>query len=211
MKTILYDLDGTLTDSGEGIMKCANLALSRYGLDVPDYHTLGVFVGPPLKDTFKKSHIPDEEIDNAIALFRQRYLTVGKFENHPYEGIKDLLARLQSEGYKQCVATSKPEQTAREILEHFDMTRYFDVICGASYDHSREDKDAVIRYLLEQTDAEDAVMIGDTKFDMIGAAKFNIPAIGVSWGFGSKEELIRYGAAKIVHTPAQLYQAILSM
>lgn len=204
-KVILFDLDGTLTDSGEGITKCAQLALRHFGIDIPDRKQLGVFVGPPLRESFPKFGVPEEKVEEAIHIFRSRYLTVGKFENFPYPGIPELLDTLKEQGHRLFVATSKPESTAIEILEKFELAPYFEKICGAESDSSRDTKEAVIGYLLQQAGPlENAVMVGDTAFDVLGAAAHGIPAIGVSWGYGDIEEMRAAGAVAIVSTPAEL-------
>ena len=209
MKSILFDLDGTLTDSGEGIMNCARLALSHYGITVENEKDLRVFVGPPLVDTFYQFGVPREELDHAVEIYRSRYIPIGKFENHPYPGIRELLEKLKAEGHKLYVATSKPEQTSIEILEHLDLAKYFDIICGASFDHARHSKALVIEYLLEQAGKDpDAVMVGDTAFDVIGARSHGIPTIGVSWGYGKTEDMEQAGAIGIAHTVDELYEMV---
>lgn len=204
-KTILFDLDGTLTDSGEGIINCASLALRHFGLPVPDRETMRVFVGPPLTDTFVKFGVPEEKADEAVEVYRSRYTTIGKFENFPYPGIRDVLQTLKSQGHTLYVATSKPESMSIEILEKFDLAKYFDLICGASFDRSRSKKEDVIAYLLEKTDnTGNTVMVGDTAFDVIGAAAHGIPTIGVSWGYGTVEDMQKAGAVAIADTMGQL-------
>ena len=211
MSVILFDLDGTLTDSGEGITKCAQLALRHFGIDIPDRTRLRVFVGPPLRESFPKFGVPEDGVEEAIRVFRSRYLTVGKFENAPYPGIRELLERLKAQGHRLFVATSKPETTAVEILEKFQLARYFEKICGAESDSSRDTKEAVIAYLLEQTGVlQNAVMVGDTAYDVLGAKAHGIPAIGVSWGYGSVEEMEAAGAAAIVDTPEALYAKLMT-
>lgn len=206
-KTILFDLDGTLTDSGEGIINCAILALEHFGLPIPSRETLRVFVGPPLHESFIRFGVPAEKAEEAVEVYRSRYIPIGKFENTPYPGIRQLLERLKAEGHKLYVATSKPEQMSTDILEHFDLAKYFDRICGASLDTSRTDKAAVIAYLQELTEkSENTIMVGDTKFDVIGAKKHGIPTIGVSWGYGTVEELQEAGAVTIAHSMEELYR-----
>lgn len=208
-KTVLFDLDGTLTDSGEGIMKCAQLALEHYGIHVPDYRTLRVFVGPPLHESFVKFGIPQEEAENAIKIYRSRYLTVGKFENFPYPGIEDLLKKLKAEGHRLFVATSKPETTSIEILEHFGLAHYFDMICGATMDKSRSSKASVIAYVLENCPCpENLIMVGDTAFDVLGAKAHGIPTVGVAWGYGENEDMEKAGAAAIAYSMDELYNYI---
>lgn len=209
MKTVLFDLDGTLTDSGEGIINCAQMTLERFGLPVPSREEMRVFVGPPLGESFMKYGVPASRVEEAIAIFRSRYLPIGKFENHPYPGIRQLLEALKKQGHKLYVATSKPEATAIEVLEHFDLAKYFDCICGATFDQSRVNKSDVIAFLLQSVGGNsDTVMVGDTAFDVIGAAAHGIPTIGVSWGYGTVDDMIRAGAAAIADTPEMLEKLI---
>lgn len=208
-KSILFDLDGTLTDSGEGIINCAALALEHFGIPIPQRDALRVFVGPPLHDTFRQFGVPEDQVDEAIRIYRSRYVPIGKFENTPYPGIRELLEKLRAQGHRLFVATSKPEDMSVEILEHFDLARFFDRICGASLDRSRSSKDAVIAYLLQQHGAGDQmVMVGDTVFDILGAAAHGIPAVGVAWGYGSVEEMKKAGAAAIATTMDELFRIL---
>ena len=207
-KTIIFDLDGTLTDSGEGIIKTCMMVLEHYGLPVPGWEEMKVFVGPPLHLKFQEFGIPTEECDNAVELYRSRYNTVGKFENTPYPGIHQLLSGLKAKGYQLLVATAKPEVTSIEILEHFDLAQYFDIICGASLDRSRSEKTAVLAYLLKQVNIDSAIMVGDTHFDVLGAAAHGIPAIGVSWGYGKVQDMIDAGAMSIAYSMEQLEQLL---
>lgn len=204
-KAVFFDLDGTLTDSGEGIMNCAAMVLNHYGIPVPDRQAMRVIVGPPLRDSFRRLGIPAENIDEAVILYRSRYNTVGKFENFPYPGIAKLLAALRSRGYRLFVATSKPEDTSIEILEKFQLASYFEKICGAARDGHRDSKAAVIAYLLEKIGClENITMVGDTAFDVTGAAAHGIPTIGVSWGYGEIAAMEAAGAAAIAHSPQEL-------
>ena len=208
-KLILFDLDGTVTDSGEGIMNCAELALRHFGLPVPDRNTMRVFVGPPLHDTFVKFGVPADRVEEAVTVFRSRYTTIGKFENLPYPGIRSLLDGLNAQGHRLCIATSKPENMAVEILNKFDLADCFQMICGASLDTSRIKKEDVIAYLLEKFDgAGNAIMVGDTEFDVTGAAFHGIPTVGVSWGYGSVESMEKAGAIAIAHTMDQLFDLL---
>lgn len=208
-KSILFDLDGTLTDSGEGIINCAILALEHFGCPIPSREALRVFVGPPLHESFIKHGVPADQVEEAVAIYRSRYIPIGKYENTPYPGIRELLERLKAEGHRLYVATSKPEGMSVDILEHFDLAKYFTRICGASMDTSRTNKDAVIAYLLHECGAqENAVMVGDTAFDVLGAKVHGIPTVGVSWGYGTVEDMENAGAAAIVHTMDELYEAL---
>lgn len=210
-KSILFDLDGTLTDSGEGIINCAILALEHYGLPIPSREEMRVFVGPPLTESFIRHGVPADKAEEAVAIYRSRYIPIGKYENTPYPGIRELLETLHEMGYKLYVATSKPEGMSIDILKHFDLDRYFTRICGASMDSSRNTKEAVIEYLMETTgERENMVMVGDTKFDVLGAKHHGIPCIGVSWGYGTVEDMENAGAAAIVHTPDELLKLLLA-
>ena len=204
-KSILFDLDGTLTDSGEGIINCASLALEHFGLPVPSREAMRVFVGPPLSETFQKFGVPADKVDEAIAVYRSRYIPIGKFENTPYPGIRELLETLQQHGHKLYVATSKPEGMSVDILEHFDLAKYFIRICGAAMDMSRNSKEAVIAYLIQEC-GEDAntIMVGDTTFDVIGSKAHGIPCIGVSWGYGNASDLMDAGAVTVADSTEEL-------
>lgn len=204
-KSILFDLDGTLTDSGEGIINCAILALQHFNLPIPSREDLRVFVGPPLRDSFIRHGVPEDRAEEAIAVYRSRYIPIGKYENSPYPGIRELLQTLREHGHRLYVATSKPEEMSVDILNHFDLAKYFTKICGASMDKSRSNKEAVIAYLLETTGEKDnMIMVGDTKFDIIGAAFHGIPAIGVSWGYGEVSDMVSAGAAAIAYSTEEL-------
>lgn len=204
-KTILFDLDGTLTDSGEGIINCATLALRHFGLPIPGREAMRVFVGPPLHDTFVKFGVPEAKADEAVEVYRSRYTTVGLFENTPYPGIEDLLKTLKQQGHRLLVATSKPEEMSVQILEKFGLSHYFDRICGATMDRSRVCKEDVIAYLLSTCGRdEDVVMVGDTHYDVEGAAAHRIPTIGVAWGYGTVEAMENAGAKAIAYSMEEL-------
>lgn len=209
--SVFFDLDGTLTDSGEGIINCAQLALRHYGIPCEDREALRAFVGPPLRDSFPKFGVPREKAEEAVEIFRSRYLTVGKFENRPYPGIRTLLEHLTAAGLRLCVATSKPETTAVEILRKFELADFFSVICGASMDGVRDTKAAVLAELLRRLPLhQSAVMVGDTVFDVEGAAAHGIPTIGVSWGYGDAAAMEAAGAAGIADTPEALEALLLA-
>ena len=208
-KTILFDLDGTLTDSGEGIINCAALGLEYFGLPVPDRQTMRVFVGPPLHDTFVKFGVPEDQADKAVEVYRSRYNTVGKFENAPYPGIIELLQTLKAHGHTLLVATSKPEGLSVEIMEKFHLAQFFGRICGASLDRSRSCKEDVIAYLLAcNGTADNMVMVGDTHYDVEGAAAHGIPTIGVCWGYGKVEDMVAAGAIAIAHDTSELLELL---
>lgn len=208
MKQILFDLDGTLTDSGEGIMHCAELTLAHYQLRIPTREEMRTIVGPPLKDSFRRFGIPESELDHATAFYRKHYLATGQFENFPYPGIREVLQKLKSDGNALYVATSKPETMAQNILRYFELDEYFSIICGAVSDANRSTKEAVIEHLLTLLESkDDIVMVGDTIYDVKGAAYHGIPTIGVSWGYGIVDDMKAAGA-KIANTMNELYMLL---
>ncbi len=204
-RAIFFDLDGTLTDSSPGITSCAALALRHFDLPVGDLKDLQVFIGPPLRETFPKFGVPTDRVEEAIEVFRSRYNTVGKFENAPYPGIRQVLEALRARGHRLFVATSKPETTAKEVLDKFDLSQYFELVCGATMDGTRDSKESVIAWLLSFLDGtRNPIMVGDTAYDVIGANAFGIPTIGVTWGFGESQDLLEAGAVKLVDTMEEL-------
>lgn len=204
-KTILFDLDGTLTDSGEGILSCGEAVLRHFGLPVPPREEMRCMVGPPLKESFTKFGIKTEDLDAAVEVYREHYHAGGMFQNFPYPGIRQVLDRLKAQGHRLCVATSKPEYMAKIILEHFELADRFSHICGASRDGIRGNKAQVIEYLLQQlSDDLPLIMVGDTVFDVLGAKEFGIPTVGVSWGYGDQQQMLSSGAVGIAHTMDEL-------
>lgn len=192
-QTILFDLDGTLTDPGLGITNSVAYALEKYGIPVEDKKDLFKFIGPPLAESFENYYGFSKEASRmAVEYYREYYRERGIFENLVYAGIKDLLGRLQNSGKVMLVATSKPEVFARQILEHFNIQDYFSYIAGSKLDGSRVQKAEVIDYALAASggpDKSSAIMIGDRAHDIIGAKKVGIDSIGVLFGYGSRAEL----------------------
>lgn len=208
-KAILFDLDGTLTESGEGITKSVQYALEKLGKPVPPLEELRVFVGPPLMEQFMKYADLDEEGARlAVKYYRERYSTVGIFENRPYPGVEEMLAELREKGYSLAVASSKPERFVLQILEHFQLSDYFDEIVGSEMDGRRTSKSEVIEEALARLDLsehrEQVVMVGDKEHDVLGARACKIPCIAVSYGYGIKEELLEAKPLKIVDSAAQI-------
>lgn len=207
---VFFDLDGTLTDSGEGITESGLYAFRQLGLTPPDRKEFRKMVGPPLTTGFTILGIPKEQIEEAIRLYREHYNRAGKYLNRVYPGIEEMLCRLKDAGCRLYVATSKPEQLAREILSGFGLSEYFEFIAGATWDHSREGKDAVLKYLLSLTGStESTVMVGDTHYDVTGAHARGIPCVGVAWGYGLRNELEEAGAESIADTAQQLLSYLL--
>ena len=195
---ILFDLDGTLTDSGPGIMNGFAYAIEKMGGEVKDRDRLRKFVGPPLRDSFEKilGYTP-EDADKAIKLYREYYNTMGGvLENTIYPGIEQLLSDLKKEGKKLVVATSKSEKATNTVLEHFGLIKYFDFVATAD-DKERPQKSDVIRYVFDQcaiTDKSQTIMIGDRENDIAAANTVGIDSVGVLYGYGDKEELTSAGA-----------------
>lgn len=207
--TILFDLDGTLTDSAPGILNSVRYACRKMGLPLPAEATLCRFLGPPLVDSFRDLvGLSPAEADRAVAAFREYFPEKGIFENEVYPGIPAMLADLHRRGCKLILATSKPEEFARRIMEHFDLAQYFTAICGATMDETRTDKAEVIAYALDTariTDKTGVVMVGDREHDVLGAKKNALPCIGALYGYGTREELSAAGAAAIADTVEDLH------
>lgn len=196
--TILFDLDGTLTDPGEGITNSVAYALEKWNIYVENRTELYPFIGPPLKDSFMDFYsFSEEQAEQAVACYREYFQDRGIFENVVYEGVEEMLKTLKASGRKVILATSKPEEFAVRILEHFHLAAYFDFIGGASMDGTRVKKADVISYALKEskvTDLSGAVMIGDRKHDILGAAQAGLDSIGVLYGYGDEAELREAGA-----------------
>ncbi len=210
-QTLLFDLDGTIIDSAPGIYRSVQYALSKFGITVSDLSVLRPFIGPPLRDSFERYYgMSGADAEKAVQYYRDLYEPEAKLECSVYPGIPELFETLRAAGKEIVLATSKPEKFAREILAHFSLDRYFDRIGGASFDGKRDTKEEVLRYLLsERKETENAVMIGDTKFDMIGARALGLPGVGVTYGFGSREELLDNGAAALAESPEALGKILL--
>lgn len=212
MKNYFFDLDGTLTDSAEGIVNSVIYALSTYGIEETDRDALKSFVGPPLIDSFMRRYgFSKEKAEEALARFRVRFTKIGIFENSLYEGIPQVLAKIKARGDRVILATSKPEIFARRILDHFDLTRFFDHICGANLEEdTRVEKEEVLLYALETSGADprDSFMIGDRKYDMESGKKLGLSTVGVLYGYGTREELSLAGADVIYETVEELKEAL---
>ena len=205
---LLFDLDGTLTDPFLGITRCILYALDRLGRQLPVRDSLRWCIGPPLKDSFMKLLASDNAAlaEEALALYRERYSSVGLFENQVYEGIPQVLDALQQNGHSLYVATSKPTVFADRIVAHFGLRPYFEQIFGSELNGTRNDKTQLISYILkkESLTASATVMIGDRKHDIIGARNNDLQSAGVLWGYGTKEELASSGAQACIAHPFDL-------
>lgn len=199
---ILFDLDGTITDSGMGIINSVTYALNKLGIEVKDKNELFKFVGPPLVDSFKIYYgFSEEKAKEGVAYYREYFKEKGMFENLVYTGVEEILIKLKNNGKKLIIATSKPEIFAREILEHFNLSKYFEYIAGSTLDNERNSKGKVIKYALEACNIEEldkTIMVGDREHDIIGAKEAKISSIGVLYGYGCKSELEKAGADFII-------------
>ncbi|MBQ4354525.1 MAG: HAD family hydrolase [Clostridia bacterium] len=225
-KAVFFDLDGTLTDPALGITNSILYALEKMGLGQPPREELYCFIGPPLLSAFQEYFgMTKEQAEEAIVRYREYFSVKGLLENAPYKGVDTMLAALKDAGYALFVATSKPEQFAVQILEHFGLAQYFDRICGASMDASRNTKTAVLEYLLSETGAVSAsaadgagdsaitviAMVGDRHHDIEGAKNVGIPSVGVLWGYGSAEELQAAGADYTASSMEHLVEILCSL
>ena len=204
-RTIFFDLDGTLTDAGPGIKACINYALDKMKLEKLGPESDWV-VGPSLWGTFNKLGVPEEDLNNAVDLYRERYNVKGYIENSVYTGIPEQLSELKSMGYMLGVATSKPTASAISILEYFQLSRYFSYQFGSNLDGSLSDKSSLLQHALSTTGSQpsDALMIGDRRYDIIGAKSNLIKSIGVSYGYGSINELREAGADCLIKETSEL-------
>jgi phosphoglycolate phosphatase len=203
---VLVDLDGTITDPARGIIGSVQHALRELGAVVPDFEALYWVIGPPLRPTFKQLLGGEERVEEAIGHYRSRYRGGGMFEALLYAGIAEALRALAAEGYALRLATSKAHVFARPILAHFEVDAHFTTIHGSELDGRNDDKGDLISHILrtDHIDAADAIMVGDRKYDVAGAARHGIPTIGALWGHGGAAELRAAGAAALCQRPQDL-------
>jgi len=206
MATIYFDLDGTLTDPKLGITRSIQYALSELDCVVPPADELTWCIGPPLRASLKTLLGADDLVDRALSLYRERFADIGLFENEIYAGIEDTLSVLARSGRRLFVATSKPTVYAERIISHFKLKVYFERVFGSELDGRRSDKTDLLGYALKAThvDPLHAIMIGDRSHDMIGARNNGMIAVGVLYGYGSKEELVDAGAHQVCASPKRL-------
>jgi len=207
---VLFDLDGTLTDPKEGFVRCIQYALSELNIECESEIILESYIGPPLHDTFRKLCGTENSAELAISLYRERYSNIGLFENEIYEGILESLDQIACKAESIHVVTSKPTVFSERIIEHFNLDQYINVVFGSNLDGTLSDKTELLDHVLESQDIspKDAIMIGDRRFDMIGAKNHGISALGALWGYGSKEELENAGADGLCAHPKEIYDQI---
>lgn len=207
-KYILLDLDGTVADSAEGVTNSVAYALEKLGYHVEDKQTLLKFIGPPLSESFKEFYGFDEKtVDKGIQYYREYYTDTGIFEVKIFDGIETLLKSLKACGKTVILATSKPEVFAKRILEHCGISQYFDLIAGSTLDAERNTKTDVLKYALRESgisDLSEAIMVGDRKYDIIGAHDVGLSCIAILFGYGNEEEFKQYGADYIIDTALNL-------
>ena len=212
---LLFDLDGTLTDPKEGITKAVQYALKHYGIQVDDLDSLCPFIGPPLKDSFQKYYdFPEAQAKEAIQVYREYFSVKGWNQNKVFPGISEMLGELKAAGKKLYLATSKPEVFAKQILEHFGITSYFEFIGGADLEETRVRKGDVIGYVLENCGLSDKkekiLMVGDREHDVLGAREQGIECVGVLFGYGDRAEMEACHAAYIAESINELRKMLLS-
>lgn len=208
---VLFDLDGTLTDPEEGITKSFQYALEFYGIHETDRTKLLSIIGPSLRGSFVRFGVAEEDVEDAMVKYRERFGTVGLFENAAYPGIHDVLAQVKATGAKVALATAKPTLYALQIMERFELAPYFDYMLGSEMDGRRGEKVEVIRDVLEHfgnPDPSTCVMVGDRRYDMGGAKLCGMDGIGVLYGYGTRDELEEAGAKYLAETVADLQKLL---
>ena len=211
---LFFDLDGTLVDSGEGIIKGIEYSLAKFGITVEDNSVLRTFIGPPLVDSFRQNYgFETEKAMLAIKYYREYYNEIGIKEAYVYNGLVETLQALKNKGYVLAVATSKPEVLANRVLEYFGLAKFFDTISGASLDERLSHKDVILDYALKKygVDRAKCLMIGDRKFDVLGAKANSIDCLGVLYGYGDLPEMEKAGATYIVKTPAEILELLANL
>lgn len=209
---VIFDFDGTICDTGEGILKSAQYALEAFGYEVPDYREMTYFIGPPLLVTFQEKFGADPATaDELVKKFRERYTNKGLLESCLYDGIKELLISLKKENIKLGIASSKPQDYVEALLDHFGIKSYFDVICGVSFTADCESKANIITRCVKELDilGNEIIMVGDKSYDVDGAKANFIDCAGVMWGYGSRIEFAQSGAKFIAEKPEDIYSIAL--
>ena len=217
-KFFLFDLDGTITESGPGIMNAAAIALKSFGIEEKDPAKLRLFVGPPLDKSFVERYgFTTEDAWKAIAVFREYYTVTGLFENSVYSGIEDMIKDLRSKGFITAIASSKPQPQVNTVLDHFHISDLFDTAVGCELDGTRSNKSEVIKEVLRRLkercsdySTDKVIMVGDRCYDIDGAHAMSLPCIGAVYGYGSRKELEDAGADYIADTVWDLHKLLIS-
>lgn len=215
IKNVLFDLDGTLTDPFQGITNSVAYALSKFDIEVTDKQSLACFIGPPLVDSFMEYYgFSQKDAELAVTYYREYFAEKGLFENVLYDGVTTMLEALKSIGKTVVLATSKPEKYAKIILDHFDLAKYFDYVCGASFDASRSKKSDVIEYALKSaniSDCDATIMVGDRMHDVLGAKAHGIDTVAVTYGYGNLNEFSESSAKYIVNSVSELTMLLMNL
>lgn len=209
-KIVLFDLDGTLSESAQGVRICIEAALQKLGKPIPDLSDYSLYVGPPLLTTFRGlCGLSDDEAVKAVELYREEYEQRGKYENYQYKGMRELILALKQGGAVTAVATSKYEPFARWVVDYIGLDGVFDAVCGSTLDGKRKEKADIVRYAADtlgvQLSKQTICLVGDTSFDAAGAAQAGCDFVGVSYGFGTVEQMQKAGGEKIAASVAELY------
>jgi phosphoglycolate phosphatase len=210
---VLFDLDGTLTDPVEGITRCLRYALETLGATSPPLSQLAAYIGPPLRVTFAELLNADRNasaVEQAVQLYRERFSTVGLFENDPYPGVVEMLRTLRAIGFRLYIATSKPHVFAQRILRHFALDGYFAAVYGSELDGRHDDKGELVQFLLQQErlSGSETVMVGDRSHDVLAARQNSVLAMGVTYGYGTEGELLQAKADFLCHSPADVMKCL---
>lgn len=212
-KFILFDLDGTIIDPKEGITKSIAYALDHVNIHIDDLDSLCKYIGPPFRETFMKDYgFTREEVEGVYEKYRERFSKLGVYENKLYPGMRDLLKNLKEQDKKLIIATSKPTVFAETILEYHNIKEYFHYVCGCELNGDRSTKEEVVKYALcndEISSKDEAIMIGDRKYDVYGAKENGIESIGVIYGYGGFDELSEAGADYLVKTVLDLSKMLI--
>jgi phosphoglycolate phosphatase len=208
IENILFDLDGTLTDPIEGMTRCFHYALERMSAPLPTQAELQLHIGPPLRSTFSQIMQTSDEalIESAVNFYRERFSESGMFENEVYDGVPEMLSALQASAKRLFVATSKVQIYTERILQHFNLSKYFEGVYGSHLSGKFDNKADLIRHILvsESLAAGETLMVGDRKYDIKGAQENRCFAAGVTYGYGSAEELTEAGADYLCHSPHEV-------
>ncbi|MBP2636872.1 MAG: 5-nucleotidase [Firmicutes bacterium] len=211
-EVILFDLDGTLTDPKLGITKSVQYALAKFNIHEPDLDKLVPFIGPPLVESFQEFYALSEEAAvDGVGYYREYFTKAGIFENAVYPGIKDMLTQLTAQGKRLIVATSKPTVFSEQIIEHFELKQFFEMVVGSNLDGSRIHKAEIIAFILAEIgafDCKNIVMVGDRMHDIVGAQKNDIDSIAVKYGYGTETELVAEKPTYLVRSVSELTELL---
>ena len=212
--TVLFDLDGTLTDSKLGITKSVQYALKKFSIEITDLNQLEKFIGPPLTQSFKQFFsFTEEEAETAVKYYREYFTVDGIYENEVYRGIPELLKNLHRSNITMAVATSKPTVFAETIIDHFDLSKYFQVITGSNLDNTRTGKKEIIAHTMDQLNCnpENTIMIGDREYDILGAKENSVESIAVLYGYGEIDEINASKPSYIINNVEDLTTMLLNL